>query len=311
MDVDLSVDLGGLRLKNPVLVASGTWGWGQEYAQLVDPNRLGGLITKAVTLRPREGNSPPRTAETPCGLLNSIGLANVGVDRFIAEKLPALERLKTAVIVNVAGSTPEEYLEVVQRLEGCAGIDALEINISCPNVQRGGMAFGTDPEAAHDLLAAIRGATKRFLIAKLSPNVTDIAAIAGSAADAGVDALSLINTLLGMAIDVDTWQPRLSTVIGGLSGPAIRPVALALVWKTAQSVSLPIIAVGGIMSAGDAVEFLLAGARAIQVGTANFVDPQAPLEIMAGLQTYCSRRGIGSVGQLVGKLRRPDDGQPE
>ena len=306
-EVDLSVDLGGLRLNNPVLVASGTWGWGQEYARLVDPDRLGGLVTKAVTLRPREGNPPPRTVETPCGLLNSIGLANAGVDQFIGDKLPELEKLRTAVVVNVAGSDREEYLEVVRRLEGRAGIDALEINISCPNVRRGGMAFGTDPKEAHELLAAIRGVTERFLIAKLTPNVTDIAAVAVAAAEAGVDALSLINTLVGMAIDVDSWQPCLSTETGGLSGPAIRPVALAAVWRTAQSVSLPIIGIGGIRSAEDAVQFLLAGARAVQVGTANFVDPRTPLEIIDGLRAYCSRRRIGSVGQLMGQCRRRRD----
>ena len=306
-EVDLSVDLGGLRLNNPVLVASGTWGWGQEYARLVDPDRLGGLVTKAVTLRPREGNPPPRTVETPCGLLNSIGLANVGVDQFIGDKLPELEKLRTAVVVNVAGSDREEYLEVVRRLEGRAGIDALEINISCPNVRRGGMAFGTDPKEAHELLAAIRGVTGRFLIAKLSPNVTDIAAVAVAAAEAGVDALSLINTLVGMAIDVESWQPCLSTETGGLSGPAIRPVALAAVWRTAQSVSLPIIGIGGIQSAEDAVQFFLAGARAVQVGTANFVDPRTPLEIIDGLRAYCSRRRIGSVEQLVGQCRRRRD----
>jgi dihydroorotate dehydrogenase (NAD+) catalytic subunit len=307
MNVDLSVRLGALKLKNPVLVASGTWGWGQEYAALVDPERLGGLVTKAVTLHSREGNPPPRTAETPCGLLNSIGLANVGVERFIVEKLPALAGLRTAVIVNVAGDTTEEYVEVVRRLEGLPGIAALEINISCPNVSRGGLVFGRDPVAAGDLLSAIRQATQRFLIAKLSPNVTDIVAIARSAAEAGVDALSLINTVVGMAVDVDRWRPRLSTVIGGLSGPAIRPVALAMVWKTAQAFSLPIIGMGGIMSAADAVEFLLAGAWAVQVGTANFVDPHAPLDIIAGLETYCSHRGIVSVGQLVGRLRRSTD----
>jgi dihydroorotate dehydrogenase (NAD+) catalytic subunit len=305
--IDLSIDLGRLRLKNPVLTASGTWGWGREYARLVDPDCLGGLVTKAVTLRPREGNSPPRTAETPCGLLNSIGLANIGVDRFIEEKLPDLEKLNTAVIVNVAGSDPEEYVEVVRRLEGLAGIAGLEINISCPNVRRGGMAFGTDPRAAGELLAAVRDVTGRFLIAKLSPNVTDIAAIAAAAAGAGADALSLINTLVGMAVDVNSWRPLLSTVTGGLSGPAIRPVALAAVWRTARRVSLPVIGMGGIMTADDAVQFLLAGARAVQVGTANFVDPRAPLEIIAGLERYCVRRGLGSVAELVGGLRCGDE----
>jgi dihydroorotate dehydrogenase (NAD+) catalytic subunit len=306
-DVDLTVDLGGLGLKNPVLVASGTWGWGQEYARLVDPDRLGGLVTKAVTLQPREGNPPPRTAETPCGLLNTIGLANVGLDRFIEEKLPDLEKLDTAVIVNVAGSDPKEYLEVVRRLEGFGGIAGLEINISCPNVRRGGMAFGTDPKTAHELLAAIRGLTGRFLIAKLSPNVTDITTIAAAAAEAGVDALSLINTLVGMAIDVDSWRPALSTITGGLSGPAIRPAALAAVWRTARRVSLPIIGTGGIMSTADAVQFLLAGASAIQVGTASFVNPRTPLEIIAGLKEYCSRRGLDSVSRLVGRMLQPEE----
>jgi dihydroorotate dehydrogenase (NAD+) catalytic subunit len=302
MDVDLTVRLGRLRLKNPVLVASGTWGWGQEYAGLVDPNLLGGLVTKAVTLHPREGNRPPRTAETPCGMLNTIGLANVGVDRFIEEKLPSLQGLQTTVIVNVAGGTQQEYLEVVRRLEGHQGIDALEINISCPNVKQGAMAFGSDPEAVYDLLTAIREATKRFLIVKLSPNVTDIAAVARSAVDAGADALSLINTLVGMAVDVHTWRPRLSTVTGGLSGPAIRPVALAMVWKVAQEVPVPVMGIGGIMNTDDAVEFLLAGAGAVQVGTANFGDPQTPLRIVKGLKEYCSRRAIPSVDQLVGRL---------
>jgi dihydroorotate dehydrogenase (NAD+) catalytic subunit len=263
---------------------------------------VGGLVTKAVTLRPREGNPPPRTAETPCGLLNSIGLANIGVDRFVEEELPHLETLDTAVIVNVAGDDAEEYLEVIRRLEGRAGIAGLEINISCPNVPRGGMAFGTDPKVTHELLAAIRSVTGRFLIAKLTPNVTDIASIASAAAEAGVDALSLINTLVGMAIDVDSRRPLLSTVTGGLSGPAIRPVALAAVWRTARSISLPVIGMGGIRTAADAVQFLLAGARAIQVGTANFVDPQTPVEIIAGLERYCARRGVASVSDLVGQV---------
>jgi len=303
MGVDLSVQMGSLRLKNPVLVASGTWGWGQEYAELVDPDLLGGLVTKAVTLHPREGNPPPRIAETPCGMLNTIGLANVGVDAFIAEKLPVLKQLQTAVFVNVAGSTLEDYLEVVRRLEGHPGISALEINISCPNVKEGGMAFGADPEAAFELLSAIRKITRRFLVAKLTPNVTDIAAIARSVADAGADAVALINTLVGMAVNVETFRPKLSTITGGLSGPAIRPVALAMVWKVAQKVSLPVIGAGGIMDAEDAVEFLLAGAGAVQVGTANFVDPQTPVTIIQGLEDFCRRRGISAVKDLVGRLK--------
>jgi dihydroorotate dehydrogenase (NAD+) catalytic subunit len=308
MEVDLSVQLGALKLKNPVLVASGTWGWGQEYARLVDPGLLGGVVTKAVTRQSREGNPPPRIAETPCGMLNTIGLANVGVEAFIAEKLPALRKLHTAVIVNVAGSTRDEYVEVVERLEGLEGIAALEINISCPNVKQGGMAFGAQPGAAHELVDAVRKVTERFLIVKLTPNVTDIAAVARRVADAGGDALSLINTLVGMAIDVDTRRPRLSTVTGGLSGPAIRPVALAMVWQTARRVSLPIIAMGGISDAASAVEFFLAGAGAVQVGTANFIDPRTPLEIIAGLKDYCQRRGIGRISELVGKLEtEPQD----
>jgi dihydroorotate dehydrogenase (NAD+) catalytic subunit len=304
--VDLSIKLGSLRLKNPVLVASGTYGWGQEYRRLLDPNLLGGLITKAVTLHPREGNPPPRIVETSCGLLNSIGLANLGVEAFIREKLPFLQSLKTTVIVNVAGSTLEEYVEVVSRLEEHSGIDALEINISCPNVKEGGMIFGCDPQSACRLLSAVRKITKRFLIAKLSPNVTDIATIAQSAVDAGVEAISLINTLVGMAIDVNTGRSRLSTVTGGLSGPAIKPVALAMVWKVAQKVSLPLIGVGGIMTTEDALEFLLAGACAVQVGTANFVNPQAPLRIIKGLEEVCSRRGLGSIRELVGQVLTAD-----
>jgi dihydroorotate dehydrogenase (NAD+) catalytic subunit len=302
LGVDLSVELGSLLLKNPVLLASGTCGWGQEYQELADPNLLGGLVTKAVTLHPREGNPPPRLAETSCGLLNSIGLANLGVEEFVREKLPFLKSLETAVIVNVAGSTPEEYVEVVSRLEQQPGIDALEINISCPNVKEGGMILGSHPQSAFQLLSAVRKATERFLIAKLSPNVKDIVAIARSAVDAGMDALSLINTLVGMAIDVHSHRPRLSTVVGGLSGPAIKPVALAMVWKVAQKVSVPVIGVGGIVTTEDALEFLLAGASAVQVGTANFVDPQAPLGIIRGLKEACAQKGIGAISQLVGKI---------
>lgn len=302
LGVDLSVEMGSLRLKNPVLVASGTYGWGQEYGELLDPGLLGGLITKAVTLHPREGNPPPRLVETSCGLLNSIGLANVGVDVFIREKLPFLQSLKTVIIVNVAGSSPEEYVEVVERLEGRPGIDALEINISCPNVKEAGMIFGSDPRSAFQLLSVVRKTTKRFLIAKLTPNVTDIGAIAQSAVDAGTEAVSLINTLVGMAIDVKTHRPKLSTLVGGLSGPAIKPVALAMVWKVAQKITLPVIGVGGIMTAQDAVEFILAGACAVQVGTANFVDSQAPLRIIRGLEKTCAQKGMKGVGELVGKI---------
>lgn len=303
MRPDLSVNIAGIRLKNPVLAASGTFGYGTEYADLVDINKLGGLVTKAITLKPREGTPPPRTVETAAGMLNAIGLANVGVDAFIKEKIPLLHKFNTAVIVNVAGSTVAEYVEVVRRLDGCQGIDGLEINISCPNVKQGGFLFGSDPQTAAEVIGETRKVTSLPLIAKLTPNVTDIVSVARAVEDAGADAISLINTLLGMAIDVETKKPKLANVTGGLSGPAIKPVALVMVWKVAGAVTVPVVGIGGILSGEDALEFLLAGASAVQVGTGNFVDPQCMITIIHGLEQYCQERGIAKISEIMGTLK--------
>lgn len=300
---DLSVGIGKIKFSNPVLVASGTFGYGEEYGSIIDLNKLGGIITKSITFNPREGHPPPRTCETPSGMLNAIGLTNVGVKRFIKEKLPFLRRLRTRIIVNVAGSTVEEYVEVVRKLEGKKGIDLLEINISCPNVKEGGIAFGSKPESAYKCIKAVKENTSFPVIAKLSPNVSDIAEIALVVEEAGADAVSLINTLVGMAIDFENKKPRLSNVTGGLSGPAVKPVALAMVWKTAQKVKIPIIGLGGIMNTQDALEFLLAGASMIQIGTGNFVDPECSVKIVEGLKKYCEEKRIKRIGNLVGKLK--------
>ncbi len=303
MNPDLSVRIGVVKFLNPVLVASGTFGYGEEYGSLIDLNKLGGIITKSVTLSPREGNPPPRTCETPSGMLNSIGLTNVGVKRFIREKLPFLRKLKTRVIVNVAGSTVEEYVEVVKKLEGKKGIDLLEINISCPNVKEGGIAFGSKPESACECIKAVRENTYFPIIAKLSPNVSDITEIALAVEEAGADAVSMINTLVGMAVDLEKRRPRLYNITGGLSGPAVKPVALAMVWKTAQKVKIPVIGIGGIMNIQDALEFILAGASMIQIGTGNFVDPECSIQIVEGLKEYCQKNRIKKIRELVGKLK--------
>ena len=300
---DLSVKVAGVRFSNPVLVASGTFGYGEEYSALIDLSKLGGIITKSITLNPREGNPPPRTVETPSGMLNAIGLANVGVDRFIKEKLPFLRKLGTRVIVNVAGSTIGEYVKVVKRLSRCRGIDMLEINISCPNVKEGGLDFGSRPQSAHACIKQIKHHTSYPIIAKLSPNVTNITEIACAVEEAGADAISLINTLVGMAIDVEKREPILGNVTGGLSGPAIKPVALAMVWKVAKTVNLPVIGIGGIMNTQDALEFLLAGACMIQVGTGNFVEPQISVKIVNGLNGYLKEKKIKRITDLVGKLK--------
>jgi dihydroorotate dehydrogenase (NAD+) catalytic subunit len=300
---DLSVKIAGVRFSNPVLVASGTFGYGEEYNDLIDLSKLGGIITKSVTVKPREGNPPPRTVETPAGMLNAIGLANVGVNRFIKEKLPFQRRLSTRIIVNVAGSTIDEYIKVVKRLNRCKGIDMLEINISCPNVKEGGLAFGARPESAHECIKQIKDHTSYPIMAKLSPNVTDIAQVACAVEEAGADAVSLINTLVGMAIDLEERKPVLRNITGGLSGPAIKPVALAMVWKVAQAVRLPVIGIGGIFDTQDALEFLLAGACMIQVGCANFVDPQTSIKIVNGLNGYLREKKIKRLTDLVGKLK--------
>jgi dihydroorotate dehydrogenase (NAD+) catalytic subunit len=300
---DLSLDFAGIRFKNPVLTASGTFGYGEEYKDIVDLNRLGGIIVKGVSRNPIAGNPPPRIWETPSGMLNAIGLENPGVDVFLREKLPYLRQFDTAVIVNIFGYSLEDYLAVAERLDGAPGVAGLEVNISCPNVKAGGIVFGTNVKASFELLSALRKVTRLSLIAKLSPNVTDITEFARAAQDAGCNGISLINTLLGMAIDVRCRKPRLANCTGGLSGPAVRPVAVRMVWQTAQAVSLPIIGMGGIMTAEDAVEFLLAGASAVAVGTANFVNPRATLDVLEGLERFCRSERIRSVRELVGQVR--------
>ncbi len=301
-ELDLSVDFAGIKLKNPVLTASGTFGYGQEYAEFVDLNKLGGVIVKGISLKPIKGNPPPRIWETPSGMLNAIGLENPGVDVFLDEKLPYLRDFDTAVIVNVFGYSLEDYVGVVERLDGVSGVSGLEVNISCPNVKAGGIVFGTNVKAASELLSAVRKATKLPVIAKLSPNVTDINEFARAARDAGCDGLSLINTLLGMAIDVRCRRPRIANCTGGLSGPAIRPVAVRMVWQAARAVRLPIIGMGGIVTGEDALEFILAGASAVAVGTANFLNPRSTLEVLSGIEALMVEQGIGRLSELIGKV---------
>jgi len=301
--IDLSVKIGSLELKNPVLVASGTFGYGTEYSKYLDVNKLGGIITKTITLSEREGNPLPRIAETPCGMLNSIGLANVGVEKFIEEKLPGLTELNTVVIVNVAGNTVEEYGLVVEKFQGYDRVDGFEINISCPNVEKGGLAFGIDPELTHKVVFRVREATDKTVIVKLTPNVTDITSIAVAAVEAGADALSLINTILGLGIDIETRRPLLARGVGGLSGPAIKPIALAKVYQVAKAVSVPVIGIGGITCWQDAVEFFIAGATAVEVGTWNFVEPDGTIDIIQGIEEFCYKKNIDNITDLVGRLR--------
>lgn len=301
--VDLCVDIGSLRIKNPILVASGTFGYGREFQDFLDLNRLGGIVTKTITLEMRPGNPAPRIAETPSGMLNSIGLANVGIDAFISEKMPFLRTLDTSIIVNVAGKTAEEFSEIVKRLEDVPGIDAYELNYSCPNVKQGGLAFSSNPTVAEQVTAQVRKCCRRPIIAKLTPNVTAIADIGRAVENAGADAVSAINTLVGMAIDIRTRRPRLATIKGGLSGPAIKPVALARVYDLYKAIHIPIIGIGGIMNAADVIEFLLAGAVAVQLGTINFIQPAAAEQIINDLLKYCQENHITSVQELVGALR--------
>ncbi|HXV77796.1 MAG TPA: dihydroorotate dehydrogenase [Candidatus Polarisedimenticolaceae bacterium] len=299
---ELTVELGPLRLKNPVLTASGTFGYGLEFLPYFDLGRLGGLVTKGLSPRPRAGNPPARICETPAGMLNTIGLQNVGVDHFIEVKLPQLVRYDTAIVANVFGETEHEYVEVCSKLDGAEGLAAIELNVSCPNVERGGMIFGNEPGALRRVTRACRAATSLPLIVKLSPNVTDIRETARAAADGGADVLSLVNTFVGMAIDVERRRPVLAKVSGGLSGPAIRPLAVWMTWQVHQAVELPLIGIGGIVDADDALQFILAGASAVQVGTANFIHPDAALRVLAGLEAYLTRHGIASIGELVGAL---------
>lgn len=294
----LKIRLFAKTFENPVWVASGTFGYGEEYAEIYDVSKLGAIVTKSVTLEPRQGHPPPRVVETPSGMLNAIGLQNVGVDAFIKEKLPYLRKLNTRVIVNIAGSNINEYVEVTKRLERKRGIDALEVNISCPNVKMGGIEIGADSRLAMKTIRSVKRVSSHPVIAKLSPNVTDITEIAKAVEDAGADAVSLINTLVGMVIDVRTRKPALSNGRGGLSGPAIRPVAVAMVYKVAKAVDIPVIGIGGITNTDDALQFFLAGAKAVQVGTANFINPKAPLEIISGLRQYCRENRLGNVSRI-------------
>lgn len=300
--VDLSVDLGFLKLKNPVLAASGTFGYGLEFAPFVDLNKLGGIVVKGLYFSPREGNYPPRLVETHAGLLNSIGLQGIGVERFSEEILPELRKYKTAIIINVCGDNDEEYSSIVDFLNKEEGIAAFELNISCPNVKKDGLCPALDPEATHSLVRLVKKISYRPLITKLSPNVTDILEIALSAQEAGSDALSLVNTFLAMAIDPETRMPRLANVFGGLSGPAIKPIALRMVYQVARRVKIPVIGIGGIMSGHDALEFLIAGARAVQVGTANFADPEATVKVIGELRDYCQRKEIARIEDIIGTL---------
>ena len=301
-DPSMGVQIGTMKMKNPVMTASGTFGYGHEYQDFYDVNALGAITVKAVTLEPRIGNKTPRIAETPAGILNAIGLQNPGLDVFLAKELAGIQKLTTPVIVNIAGNTMEEYRILAERLNDTPGIAALEVNISCPNVKRGGQAFGTDPKIAFQVVRQVRQSTRLPVIAKLSPNVTNVAEIALQVEDAGADAVSLINTLLGMAIDLRTRRPVLGNTVGGLSGPAVKPVALRMVWQVAQAVEVPVIGMGGISTPEDALEFLLAGATAVSVGTASFINPTAPLDIVAGIREFLIEEGLESVQDVIGKL---------
>lgn len=303
MAVNLEVNLGGLIMKNPVTCASGTFASGHEYADFVDVSRLGAVTTKGVSLNGWTGNPTPRIAETPSGMLNSIGLQNPGVQTLIERDVPWLKEQNATVIVNVSGHSLTEYIQVVEALEACDGVDAYEINISCPNVDSGGLTFGTDPEAVNAVVSECRKRTERPLIVKLTPNVTDIRVIAKTAEAAGADALSLINTLLGMAIDPYKRTTILARKVGGLSGPAVKPVALRLVWETHNAVSIPLLGMGGITNGLDAVEFMLAGATAVAVGTANFMNPHATIDVIEGITTYCEEQGVQDVNELIGALQ--------
>lgn len=302
--VRMAVDFAGIPLKNPVITASGTFGFGREFARIYDLSLLGGICVKGTSLEPRKGNPPPRIFETASGMLNAIGLQNDGVDAFLADKLPFLRQFDTKIIVNIVGNRVEDYAELAARLDGVEGVHALEINISCPNVEHGHAEFAGDPAMTHRVVKAVRERTSLPVIPKLSPNVTDIRPFARACEDAGADGISLINTLVGTAIDIRTRRFRLANVTGGLSGPCIKPVALRLVYQAAQAVSIPVMGIGGISTAEDAIEFLLAGACCVQVGTANFVDPLAPLAIIDGIREYLAAGGLGSPSEIVGKVER-------
>ncbi len=299
---NLAVNIGDLALKNPVLTASGTFGYGEEFSDFIDLNRLGGFIIKGTTINHREGNPYPRMIETPSGMLNAVGLQNKGVDYFIKNIYPRIKDIDSHLIVNVSGATIDDYVAVCEKLAPLDKINAIEVNISCPNVKQGGMAFGTTCDGAAQVANAVRKAFPKTLIVKLSPNVTDITEIARAVEAEGADAVSLINTLLGMSIDVERQRPHLSTITGGLSGAAVRPVAVRMVWQVAHAVKIPVIGLGGIMNGRDAIEFMLAGARAIQVGTANFIDPSITMKIIDYMEDYCNRHGIKDINEIVGMI---------
>lgn len=298
--LNMEVNIGGLRLKNPMMTASGTYGFGREYGEFYDLGKLGAVVAKGLTLKPREGNKAPRIAETPAGILNSVGLQNPGVEMFLEQELPFLRKYDTAVIANIAGNTIDEYCEMAEILG--KQVDAIELNISCPNVKEGGVAFGTKCDSVYSITKSVKAYCKVPLIVKLSPNVTDIKEIALSAEEAGADCISLINTLLGMAIDVNTRKPIMANVVGGLSGPAVKPVAVRMVWQVAQAVKVPVIGMGGISSWQDAVEFILAGAAAVAVGTYNFVNPFAPIDILQGIEQYMQKNSFNSLEAFRGKV---------
>ena len=303
---NLEVEIAGIKLKNPVMTASGTFGYGEEFSPFIDLDKLGAMVLKGITLKPKMGNPPPRVIETPSGMLNAIGLQNVGVEMLIKEKLPYLQKFNTPVIINISGDTIEEYVELTRRLGEVSaemGVAGLEVNISCPNVKKGGMAWGTDAKATYKIINSIRKATYLPLIVKLTPNVTDIKTIAQAAEEAGADALSLINALVGMAVDIDSRKPKLANVSGGLSGPAVKPVALWMVWQVFQTVNIPVIGIGGIIKTEDALEFIIAGARAIEIGTANFVNPKVTIEIIEGIEKYLTENNIKDMNELVGSMK--------
>jgi len=300
---NLAIDLAGISLRNPVMVASGTFGYGEEYAELLDLNRLGAIVTKTITLKPRLGNEPPRIVETAYGILNSIGLQNVGLNGFIRDKLPFLKKYNVPLIVSIAGETPEEYVQLAQRLRR-EEIEGLELNLSCPNIKyERGLMFAQDSQATHRVVSKVRKATRLPLIVKLSPNVTDIASLAKVCEESGADAVSLINTFTAMAVDVESRRPILRQITGGLSGPAIKPIALRMVYEVYKKVKIPIVGMGGIMTASDALEFIMAGARAVAIGTGNFVDPRIPIKVIDGISEYMIKHGIRNIKSIVGSLR--------
>jgi dihydroorotate dehydrogenase (NAD+) catalytic subunit len=302
----MQVEIAGIKLKNPVMTASGTFGYGEEFSPFIDLDKLGAMVLKGITLKPKMGNLPPRIIETPSGMLNSIGLQNVGLEALIKEKLSYLKKFNTPVIINISGDTIEEYVELARRLGEVSeekGIAGLEVNISCPNVKKGGMVWGTDANTTYKIINNIRKATSLPLIVKLTPNVTDIKTIAQAAEEAGADTLSLINTLVGMAVDIDSRKPKLANVSGGLSGPAVKPVALWMVWQVFQTVNIPVIGIGGIIKVKDALEFIIAGARAIEIGTANFVNPRVTVEIIEGIEKYLIENNIKDINELVGSMK--------